>query len=185
MDPTDYPFKVVTKSQFLRVLSTLKSHSVHVQCSAHSSIWWDLLLNFIPSPTPFFHGGQLLFAAARFQPGQQGLAATTSQIHPSHPSVSPSGVMGCHLGAAGFPSVASVPPSVPWWLCDTSSSSGSRFLMEEKQLCGLQAGHRGCPHWQEDSGDSARTSSKELGQVADLPNPAVLEMSPPGQVWQS
>lgn len=49
---------------------------------AQPRIQWDLLFNFSPSPTPLFHGGQLPFATARFQPGQQSPTATTSRIRP-------------------------------------------------------------------------------------------------------
>lgn len=78
MDPIDYPFKVVTKKvPILQGAEHLKipRWPCPVPSPAPSG---DLLFNFSPSPTSFFRGGQLPFAAAHFQPEQRSLAATTS-----------------------------------------------------------------------------------------------------------
>lgn len=78
MDPTDYPFKVVTKK--VPILQGAEHPKIPrwpcpVPSPAPSG---DLLFNFSPSPTLFFHDGQLPFTAARFPPGQRSLAATTA-----------------------------------------------------------------------------------------------------------
>lgn len=76
MDPTDYPFKVVTTKVPI------------LQGAEHPKIpWWPCpvlspastgtYFSILASPNPLFHTGQLPFAAALFQLGQQSLAATT------------------------------------------------------------------------------------------------------------